>query len=224
MLGRVLRSRRLLIVPLATLMVGLSPAMALGASPNMAASHSQQPRHPGKVVMRGYGNNHFTGTYKIPGAKDAINAAVASGRISEQDAKGLPVSISYEGTASGFGQGKAGDPTVTAYMYENNAVGLRLWTFKVTQSFNYSFPLVTWTSAVSWKGTSTSYPWWNVGNETASSSTPATGVWYSETDADAVFQYCAVWVLCAETSYADATLQYWGDGYWQWSGDWWNSL
>jgi hypothetical protein len=211
-------------VLLASVLMAFTPAAVSGASPSATHDHSRQPAHPGRVVMHGYGNNHFAGTYVIPGAKDKIDADVASGRLSEQDAKGMPVSISYEGTASGFGQGQAGDPTVTAFMYENNAVGMRLWTFKVTQSFDYSFPFVTWTSAVSWKGTSTSYPWWNVSSEAASSSSPATGVWYSETDADAVFQYCAVWVLCAETSYADATLQYWGDGYWQWSGDWWNSL
>jgi hypothetical protein len=46
----------------------------------------------------------------------------------------------------------------------------------------------------------------------------------TQTYANAVYNYCAYWVLCSETSYAETWMNYYGDGGWSYNWDYYNSF
>lgn len=204
-------------------------AVTGAANASTATTHTQ-PAHTGTAIMSGHGDGTFTTHRDIPGAAAKVEGELASGKITKQQADAIPVSATYVVTvknsshAGGRGHGTGGDPTVTAEIYENSIVNIPLWTFRVTQSFDYDGNNVTWLSPLSWSGTAVHYIWWSINNESASTSNPSTGTWHVQTYANAVFNYCAYWVLCSETSYAEAWLDFYGDGYWSWNADYSNSF
>jgi len=62
--------------------------------------------------------------------------------------------------------------------------------------------------------------WWNISNESSSTSSPSTGVRLVQTYANVVYQYCPYWGACLETDTAEAWMDMWGDGSWFIYADW----
>lgn len=213
----------------AAIAVACVAALGITGAAN-ASTAPAQPAAKGAPIMSGHGDGTFTVHREIPGAAAKVESELAEGKITKQEADAVPVSATYvvtvknSGHVGGSGHGAGGDPTVTAEIYENSVVNIPLWTMRVTQSFDYNGSSVTWISPVSWSGTAVHYIWWSINNESSSTSSPSTGVWHVQTYANAVFNYCAYWVLCSETSYAEAWLDFYGNGYWSWNADYSNSF
>ncbi len=198
--------------------------LSVSAATGSTALRGVGPHGQLTVSGHGHGNGTFTSTQPIRGEASKINAELANHQIGRRQADSVPVGVTYVVSTKNFGMGAAGDPTVTANIYENSIVDIPLWTFQVTQSFNYDGSTVTWVSPLSWAGTSVHAPWWSINNESSSTSSPPTGTYYTQTYANAVFNYCAYWILCSETSYAEAWLNFYGSGYWSWNADYSNSF
>jgi YD repeat-containing protein len=122
----------------------------------------------------------------------------------------------------GAGHGALGDPTVRASHVYRNWLGIDIWTVDVTQSFNYSSKKnqITWLSAISLAGTTTDMIWWNVANETYSTSNPSTGVYHAQTIADIVFTYTPYWGGTVESMYVHVVMNFYGNGAWNWRISW----
>jgi hypothetical protein len=199
-----------------------NPAVASAATASAAAVRSLSPR--GSIIINGKGDQRSQGTAEIPGARAKVEAELASGQLTRTQADSIPVSATYVVNASGFGKGEVGDPTVRATIYENSVVNIPLWTFTVTQSFNDNGSVVTHVGPISWSGTAVHAPFWSVANEGSSTSSPSTGVYHVQTYANVVFNYCPLSITCVETSYAQAYLNFYGNGAWNWNASYYNSF
>lgn len=227
----VLANRRTLIV-LAALSCGVAlggyalPAEAAVSVPGAQLQNAQPSLAAALPTMflAGSGNEVVTKTIAIPGAAAKVSSELAARTITPTEAQEIAVSVTYQVSVSGEGSGSGGDPTVTATIYQNSTVDIPLWTFKVTQSFTYGSNVVKSLSSLSWSGTTTHAPFWSIGNEGSSTSSPSTGVYHVDTNANAVFNYCPLSVTCVETANAQAQLNFYGNGSWEWNSSYSDSL
>lgn len=168
------------------------------------------------VIVSGNISGHSFGTFTkttFLSNYSAIKAELDKNVLSSKDIdvlKGIPTSITD--VVSIKSGNSVGDPTVSDTVTEKDFLGIPVWKYTVTQSFDYDGYEVTYVGAAQ-NDTAPYYPGWSLSNVSNNDSNP---IPYTivHSNNEAVFTYTPYDLTTIETQDCTIHFTFYGDGSW----------